>query len=573
MLISEPATFETHVTKELLMSKYMENIRRDTPILWTVLIMLAVTAILAYTPTIFLSEIQKGGMGLVTFLFGSILFLVLYCIHLIKTKLGLETEHQSAVESLRATSNELYLISQSLQKEIEGHKAIEIEMEQKQKQIEERLRRLTRYDPLTNLPNRSSFLEYLHSALARTPWNDRHVAVCSLDADHFKEVNDALGRHFGDLLLKAIVERLSLFPRSGDIIARIDGDRFALLLADVAKIRDVAMIAQTIVDAMSKPFFIEGREIYVTLSIGISISPDDGNKAETLLERSDTSLSRAKTVGGNNYQYYSQEMNRVMLSRMTLENQLRHALEREELVLYYQPQLDIASNSVIGFEALIRWKHPDLNLVPPQEFIPLAEETGLIVPIGEWVIRTACMQCRSWQEMGVSDISMAVNISGRQFQQPGLVDAIRQALQDSGLNPSCLELELTESLVQSEGNTPDILTQLQAMGVKVGIDDFGVGFSSLSYLRKLPISHIKIDRSFVSGISSHPEDVAITTAITRLGHSLNMRVTAEGVEEADQMELLRTIKCDSVQGYLIGRPAPPDTVMSQLQEKRLCNIR
>ena len=264
-------------------------------------------------------------------------------------------------------------------------------------------------------------------------------------------------------------------------------------------------------------------------------------------------------------------MNKVTLSRITLENRLRHALERNELILYYQPQLDLVTNRVVGFEALIRWQHPDLDLMLPEEFISLAEETGLIVPIGEWVIQTACHQCRLWQKMGMPDLTMAVNISGRQFQHKGLVDVVRQALKQSGLSPYYLELELTESLMQAVGNTVDILTQLKELGVTIAVDDFGIGFSSLNYLKQLPISHIKIDRSFISGLSTHSEDVAITTAITRLAHSLNMKVTAEGVEGADQVQFLRTISCDMIQGYIIGEPAPPEILMTQLREKRLCN--
>jgi EAL domain-containing protein (putative c-di-GMP-specific phosphodiesterase class I) len=302
--------------------------------------------------------------------------------------------------------------------------------------------------------------------------------------------------------------------------------------------------------------------------MGMSLSPEDGKEAETLLHHSETALSRAKGMGSNNWQYYSKEVNQSMLFRVEMENSLRHALKRNELKLYYQPKLDLGSNLVVGCEALVRWQHPRLGLVHPKEFIPLAEEIGLIVPIGEWVLETACMQCKEWQQKGYPDFSMAVNLSARQFQRENVTHQVRQALSRASLHPSCLELELTESLTQYSDEAVGILAELAGMGVLIGVDDFGIGFSSLSYLKQLPISFIKIDQSFVSGIPTDAHDMAITTAIIELGHSLHLKVIAEGVEEADQMQFLKRLHCDLIQGYLIGKPNPEEIVSDYLGAKK-----
>ncbi|MBI3598194.1 MAG: EAL domain-containing protein [Nitrospirae bacterium] len=509
---------------------------------------------------------------------GVLLLVIIYCIVLLKSQHRLKIHHQSLVDSLQKKSDALAQTNSALREDIaritnsEGtlqgqNVTLQAEILQR-KIIEEHLRFLAGLDSLTHLPNRSLFIERLNQAIARVPFHDRHLGVCYLNVDHFKGVNDTLGYRIGDLLLKAIGERLSSMLRVGDTVARMDGDTFALLCVDMAKGQDLTKIAQTVLEMMSKPVVIEDHELFSTVSIGISLSPEDGGDAETLLQHAETALSRAKEKGRNNWQYYSKEVNQSMLFRVEMENSLHHALERNELKLYYQPKLDLASNCVVGFEALVRWQHPRLGLVHPKEFIPLAEEIGLIVPIGEWVIGTACMQCKEWQQKGSPNLSIAVNISARQFQRENLTSQVRQVLNRSGLNPCSLELELTESLVQYSDEAVGVLTELSGMGVLIGVDDFGIGFSSLGYLKQLPISFIKIDQSFISGIPTDANDMAITTAIAHLGHSLNLKVIAEGVEEADQMQFLKMIHCDLIQGYLIGKPNPPEIAMDYLRVKK-----
>ncbi len=543
--------------------------------LWgmNILIILVLTAVVVVSNIPLLKGIQSGAAyQQFISLCGVVVLLVLFCLYVLKSKRELQAINRSLIAGLERTSNELSHMNQTLQEEVAHHKAAEDTLLLEQQKVGEELRRMARYDPLTGLPNRSLFLDRLHQALTRVSWHGRYVAVCSLDMDHYKGINDAYGHYFGDLLLKAIAERLSLSLRTGDTVARIGGDEFAIFFADVAKVHDVAKIVHPLIDSMSKPFIIENREVYSTVSAGISVSTDDGEDAGLLLQHADTALVRAKSVGRNNFQYYSEEMNKTTLSHITMENMLRSALEKNQLIPYYQPKLDLVTNHVIGFEVLIRWEHPDLGLVFPKEFVPLAEETGLIIPIGEWVLKAACVQCKAWQDTGMRDITMAVNISARQFQRSGFAETVKQALEHSGLDPHYLELELTESLMQSVAETGTILRDLKGMGVQIGVDDFGIGFSSLNYLKHLPISHIKIDQSFITGIPANPEDIAITTAITRMAHSLNMKVTAEGVEEADQAQFLRLIKCDYIQGFFIGPAETPDTVMTRLFEKRLFNV-
>lgn len=512
-------------------------------------------------------------------LFLSILFLVFsYCVWLLTAQRRLKIHHktllnslQKRVDSLSQTNSTLGKEAARIQKSEQALQDINTKLQADILQVkgtEEQLRFLIGHDALTTLPNRSLFLDRLDQVLTRVPWHNRHLGVCCLNIDHFKGVNDRLGYHVGDLLLKSVAERLSLALRPGDTLGRMGGDSFALLCVDVAKGPDITKIAQTVLKVLSQPFVMENHEVYSTVSMGISISPEDGEGAEALLKNAETALARAKETGRNNWQYYSKEVNQIMLFRVEMENSLRHAIERNELRLYYQPKLSLASNSVVGFEALVRWQHPRFGLVHPKEFIPLAEEIGLIVPIGGWVIETACMQCKAWQK-DAPDLSMAVNLSARQFQRENLPDRVRHALTRSGLNPCSLELELTESMMQYSDEVVGFLGELHGMGVLIGIDDFGVGFSSLSYLKELPISFIKIDQGFISGIPTSASDMAITSAMIQLGHSLHLAVIAEGVEEAEQMDFLRKLHCDAIQGYLIGKPNPKETVIEYIHEKNL----
>ncbi|MFQ5992696.1 MAG: putative bifunctional diguanylate cyclase/phosphodiesterase, partial [Nitrospiraceae bacterium] len=422
------------------------------------------------------------------------------------------------------------------------------------KQAEETIVHQAYHDALTNLANRRLFMERLALALGRVPWHKRLVGVLFLDLDHFKSINDALGHSVGDRLLQAVAERLTACVREGDTVARLGGDEFAIALADVARASDVPKVAQKIIEALSKPYVLEGREFFTTTSIGISISPDDAQDPESLVKNADIAMYRAKKLGRNNYQHYSPDMNAQAFERLAIETSLRHALEREEFFLEYQPQFDIGTGRLIGYEALVRWRHRDLGMISPGKFIPLAEESGLIVPIGEWVLRTACAQNKAWQAAGLPSIRVAVNVSPRQLRQDNLLPLVERILRETGLHPTHLELELTESSIQDSEEVIQLFSQLQSMGVQIAIDDFGTGYSSLNHLKRYPIDKLKVDQSFVRDIAHDPHDRAIVKAIIALAHSLNMNAVAEGVETEAQMAYLRSLKCDEAQGYLLGRP-------------------
>ena len=429
------------------------------------------------------------------------------------------------------------------------------------KLAEERLQHLAHHDGLTDLPNRLLFMDRLGQSLSRVRWHKRLVAVLFLDLDHFNRINDTLGHDTGDLLLKAVAQRLSSCVREGDTVARIAGDEFTIILSDVAQAEDVPKVTQKIVDTIANPFVVAGRELFVTTSMGISLFPNDGQDGQTLLKNANAAMYRAKEQGRNHYQHYSPAMNVRTLERLALENSLRHALERKELLLHYQPRVDLETGQIMGVEALLRWQYPNLGLVPPNQFIPLAEETGLIIPIGEWVLRTACQQNKLWQTMGLLPIRVAVNLSPRQFEKKDFVKTVAKVLKDTDLDPHYLELELTESLIMKSAETSiTTLRQLNAMGIQISIDDFGTGYSSLSYLRRFPIQALKIDQSFVRDITTDPDDSVIVTAMIILAHSLKLKVIAEGVETKEQLDFLRSLKCHEMQGYYFSRPLPEDEV-------------
>lgn len=422
------------------------------------------------------------------------------------------------------------------------------------KRVEDTIIHQAYHDALTNLANRRLFMDRLAQALTRAPWHNRRVAVLFLDLDHFKSINDALGHSVGDQLLQAVAERLTACVRVGDTVARLGGDEFAIALADIARTSDVPKLAQKIIDTLSTPYALEGREFFTTASIGISICPDDTQDPESLVKNADIAMYRAKKHGRNNYQHYSPDMNAQAFERLAIETSLRHALERDEFFLEYQPQINIETSRIIGYEALVRWRHPDLGMMPPGTFIPLAEESGLIVPIGEWVLRTACAQNKAWQAVGLPPIHVAVNVSPRQLWHDDLLQVVERALMETGLDPTYLELELTESVMRDSDEAIQLLSQLQSMGVQIAIDDFGTGYSSLSHLKRYPINKLKVDQSFVRDIGHDSHDRAIVKAIIALAQSLNMRAVAEGVETEVQMAYLRSLKCDEAQGYLLGRP-------------------
>jgi diguanylate cyclase (GGDEF)-like protein/PAS domain S-box-containing protein len=425
------------------------------------------------------------------------------------------------------------------------------------KKVEEQIEYQAYHDALTGLPNRRLFRDRLTVALAHARRMKHPLAVMFLDLDRFKVVNDTLGHSIGDELLKAIAARLQVSLREEDSVARMGGDEFTVLLADLRTADAAAKIAQKVLDTVALPLQIEGTELFITTSIGIALFPSDGDSAEELLANADHAMYRAKDAGRNSYQMFTPAMNSRALERLSLENDLRHALDRGELEIHYQPQINIASGRVSGVEALLRWNRPGFGLVGPKDFIPIAEETRLIVPIGEWVLREACRQAREWQGDRESGFRMAVNLSARQFQHSDLPQVIAGALEHSGLTPSDLELEITESLaMQNTSRTIATLHRLREMGVQIAIDDFGTGHSSLNYLRSFPIDSVKIDQEFVQEIEASAPDRAIVSAVIGMARGLRLRVTAEGVETAAQLEFLREQGCEEVQGFLFGEPVP-----------------
>lgn len=425
------------------------------------------------------------------------------------------------------------------------------------KQSEETIRQMAYYDALTNLPNRLLFHDRLQQAIIRARRTEGGAALLFLDLDRFKIINDTLGHHIGDLLLQAAAQRLLACVREGDTVARMGGDEFTIILPGVAHGADAADVAQRIVAELATPFQLNGHELFITPSIGISLFPTDGDDPETLFKHADTAMYRAKDRSRNTYQFYDSTMNALAYKQLELEQHLRRALERQEFEVFYQARVDAVSRRINGVEALVRWRHPERGLISPAEFIPVAEETGLIVPIGEWVLRAACTQNKAWQMQGLPRIRVAVNLSARQFQQPDLAERVAQILTETQLDPRDLELEITESMTMVHAErTMIVLGALKHMGVHLAMDDFGTGYSSLGYLKQFPIDTLKIDKSFVQNLTSDPNDAAIAEAVIALAHSLNLSVTAEGVETEDQLGFLRRHQCDEVQGYLIGRPVP-----------------
>ncbi|MBS3908755.1 MAG: EAL domain-containing protein [Actinobacteria bacterium] len=441
------------------------------------------------------------------------------------------------------------------------------------KHAEEMLNYMAYFDLLTDLPNRTLLSDRLVLAIANAHRNGHMLAVFFLDLDRFKAINDTLGHTVGDQLLQRVADRLKRCLREGDTIARLGGDEFTLLLPRVDTIDDVTVVAQKVIDVLKPSFMFEGGELHVTTSIGIALYPDDGEDVSSLLKNADIALYRAKEQGRNNYQLYAPSMNAKAFERLAMEGNLRKALERQEFTVYYQPQLDLATGEIIGMEALIRWNHPDLGLVYPAEFIPMAEETGLIVPIGEWVLRTACEQNKAWQDAGHAPIRMAVNLSCRQFQQVDLAERVARIVKETGLDPRYLELEITESVLMKDADAAvDTLNKLKKKGIYISIDDFGTGYSSLGYLKRFPIDVLKIDRSFIRELSAGTEDAAIATAIITVAHTLKLKALAEGVETLEQLELLRSLKCDSMQGFLFSRPLPAEEASKILGEERQIRV-
>ncbi len=441
------------------------------------------------------------------------------------------------------------------------------------RQVEEQVREMAFQDALTGLPNRRLFLDRLNLAISQARRKQQLLAVLLLDLDQFKVVNDSLGHATGDLLLQRVAERLKACIRSGDTVARLGGDEFTILLPELSAVDDVPRIAQKLVDAFGQSFQLEGQEFAITTSLGISLYPADGTDGETLLKNADSAMYRAKEQGGNTHQFCTPAMRARASERLTLERGLRKALERDEFVVYYQPQVSLRDGRIFGVETLIRWRHPDKGLIPPAAFIPVAEETGLIVRLGQWVLQSACAQAKSWRDRGYPPLRVAVNLSARQFRQQDLVPQVLDILTQTGLAPTWLDLEITESLAMY--NVEATITALRAFagsGIEISMDDFGTGHSSLGYLKQFPLDTLKIDRTFVSGIDRSGQDAAIVKAILTMAHGLNIKVIAEGVETDKQLTFLRQHGCEGIQGYLFSPAVPAEVLEGYLVADRRLEI-
>lgn len=438
---------------------------------------------------------------------------------------------------------------------------------------EQRIIHSATHDELTGLPNRRLFQDRIAQVLAQCIRNHNQAAVLFIDLDNFKIINDSLGHDIGDLLLKEVAARLIACIRTEDTVARQGGDEFIVILHDIINASNTSVVAQKILDTLALPFHISGKEMHIGGSIGIALFPDDGKDAEELLKNSDTAMYHAKSSGRHNYQFFTPQMNQLIAERQTLETELHNALKRNELLLHFQPVISMPGNKLKGIEALLRWQHPKLGLISPSKFIPLAEETGLIVPIGEWVLRSTCLQIKAWQKQGYEVPRIAINLSIRQFRHKTLLSDITRILDETGVVAHCLTLEITESmLAQNIDDTAWILNQLSAMDLDISMDDFGTGYSNLSYLKRFPINTLKIDRSFIRDITIDPNDAAIIAAIIAMARSLNMRVIAEGVETEEQLNFLRRQGCDHYQGYYFSQPLPVAGIANRFQRSVKCLV-
>ncbi|MFO1434629.1 MAG: EAL domain-containing protein [Candidatus Competibacteraceae bacterium] len=496
------------------------------------------------------------------------------------TMLVLLTGYAGLDSAIEAINNKL--LDKYLTKPIENEDAFIKDIEhllqvyqinKKLKKMEEKTYFLAYRDSLTRLLNREAFKQCLHSTIAACLINNRRCAVLFLDLDNFKRINDTLGHSVGDLLLQEVAERLLGCVRTTDYvaqlgeeikndnIARLGGDEFTVLLSDIRRVEDATLVAQRIFETFKHSFKLENHEVMVTASIGISVCPQDGQDVESLLKTADMAMYRAKKLGKNNYHFYHESMGEAARQHLILEEQVHRALDHKEFALVYQPQTDVIGNHIVAVEALLRWNNPILGNVSPQVFIPLIEENGLILPIGEWVLRTACTQIKQWHESGLSIPRVAVNLSARQFLQPYLPNLVNQVLQETSLEACALELEITESLLMRDHKAAvEILCTLKEIGVYLAIDDFGTGYSSLSVLKRFPIDRLKIDQSFISNITSDSNDAAITMAVIAMADRMGLQVTAEGVETAAQLAFLKTEGCKEVQGFFFSKPLLPEEV-------------
>lgn len=434
------------------------------------------------------------------------------------------------------------------------------------KQAEARLEQSALYDPLTGLANRKLLDDRLRQALSEADRGEYMVALLFIDLDHFKHINDSFGHGMGDKLLRAVANHLSAGLRAGDTVARLGGDEFAVVFHKIRHVDEVAVMVQKIQALLGAPFTIDGRELHASASIGITLHPLDEGDAEGLIRNADAAMYHAKESGRNTFMFYTAELHARASRRLALESGLRHALHREEFLLHYQPQLDLRTGRLVGMEALLRWRHPDEGLIPPGEFIPVAEETGLIVPIGGWVLKTACAQIKVLEKLGFPPLRVAVNLSVQQIRHRDLIETVRRVLAETGVDPQYLDLELTESALMKGVQETTCIGALDEIGANFSLDDFGTGYFSLSYLKRFPIDHLKIDHSFVRDIATDPDDAAIVKAIIAMAHTLDMKVIAEGVETSGQLEFLREAGCDMAQGYYFSEPLSADELTELIRD-------
>ena len=477
-----------------------------------------------------------------------------------------EANQRSEWKVLAAVLGAMALLYAVVQLMLARYRRLLEEKERERAAQEERIRHQAYHDPLTGLPNRASFTEHLEEAMRRAKRAGWPLALLFLDLDLFKRVNDCLGHDAGDRLLRVAAERIRRAVREADMLFRMGGDEFTVLLEDVRGPEEAAMVATRVLETIAEPLQLQHHEIAVTSSVGIALYPRDDLVGERLVKAADTAMYRAKELGRNRYAFFAREMNERVETQMMVEAALRRALKNEEFVLYFQPRVSAATGRATGAEALLRWKHPEWGLVEPARFVPLLEETGLIVPVGAWVLAEACRAARAWQSAGLPPLRVSVNLSSRQFRSEALCDAVSEALRSSGLAPQLLELELTESLlIENVEHAMGVMGQLKAIGTIISIDDFGTGYSSLGYLKRFPIDSLKIDRSFVRDIATSPKDAAIVKAISALARSLGIGLIAEGVEEPWQVEFLRGRHCTELQGFFFSRPLPEEALVEALR--------
>ncbi|PYS24864.1 MAG: diguanylate cyclase [Acidobacteria bacterium] len=485
---------------------------------------------------------------------------------------------ESAIEALRAGAFDYIskpidiLHVQAAVDRALGHHRLLADKRRYENHLEELVRERTAeiehlayYDRLTDLPNRNLFVDRCTQALGIAQRDQHQVGVVLVSLDRFKKIAESLSHEAGDVVLSEVANRLRSSIREGDTAAHLEGDEFVLLLTQVDDTDELTDVCLMVNEAMKQPINLGNQDVYMTVSIGIATFPTNGDDTSVILRNAGAALYRAKKQGGNNYQFYAADMNAQAVKRLALESSLRRAVENQEFITYYQPVVNLTSGDVLGSEALVRWEHPEFGILPPAKFIDLAEDTGLIVDIGDFVLRAACRQTREWQDDGLGRLRIAVNISARHFQQVGFVDRIMEVLLETRLDPACLDLELTEtSIMDNAQKATAVLSDIRRLGVRVSIDDFGTGYSSLSYLKSLPIDNLKLDQSFVKGATTDPDDATLVMTIVTLSHNLRLNVVAEGVETDEQLAFLRLLRCDEGQGYLFGRPVPAATFRSTL---------